>query len=288
MTDEVKPKKPLLPPLSYSSMNEILGCEQKYAFRKVLELEPDDDYAKETDAMDIGSVFHTCLELCEHDLKGFKFPTLVECIEEYPDTLDLKTHGPLLWAMLRRYKLLHEDMSLKPAHIELELLAPKEYKGYVDAVLEDENGYWITDIKTAATLSRFLRSRLADDRQLNLYVHWFNKILKPEKPILGCRYRVVTKSRLKYKKVESFKQLSDRIFSGINAHEFVIPLNLMDPDSAYSTFKKVRVTQKKLHKDTVPTRNFNHCESYFRPCEYWSRCHKKQFTDDFGVKENVY
>lgn len=281
-------KKPLIPPLSYSSMNEILGCEQKYAFRKVLECPSDEDYKQETDAMDVGSVFHKCLELCKHDLSGFAFPTLIECIEEYPETLNLKTHGPLLWAMLRRYKLLHEDAGLKPVQIELELLAPKEFKGFVDVVLEEDNGYWITDIKTAASISRFLRSRLASDRQLNLYVHWYEKLLKPDKPILGCRYRAVTKSRLKYRKDETFKQLSDRIFQGINAYEYVIPVDLMNPESAANTFAKVRKRQKQLHKDAVPVRNFNYCESYFRPCEFWSKCHGKQFTQDFGVHENIY
>jgi hypothetical protein len=239
-------------------MNEILGCEQKYAFRKVLECPPDEDYKQETDAMDVGSVFHKCLELCKHDLNGFAFPTLIECIEEYP------------------------------VQIELELLAPKEFKGFVDVVLEGDKGYWITDIKTAASISRFLRSRLASDRQLNLYVHWYEKLLKPDKPILGCRYRAVTKSRLKYKKDETFKQLSDRIFQGINAYEYVIPLELMNPESAANTFAKVRKRQKQLHKDAVPVRNFNYCESYFRPCEFWSKCHGKQFTEDFGVQENIY
>jgi len=278
----------LVPPLSYSSMNELLGCEQKYCWRKVLEVEPDEDYKQETDAMDIGSVFHKCLELCKHDLNGFKFPTLIECIEEFPDTLSVKTHAPLLWAMLRRYKLLHEDAGLKPSHIELELLDPKDYKGYVDVVLEEEKGYWITDIKTAASISRFLNSRLAGDRQLNLYVHYFEKIVKPDKPILGCRYRAVTKSRLKQKKDETFKEFCNRIYAGINAYEYIIPIELMNPESAVNTFKKVQKRQKQLHKTGVPVRNFNHCESYFRPCEFWSRCHGKKFSDDFGLTENVY
>lgn len=286
MSEETK--KPLIPPLSYSSMNEILGCEQKYALRKVLGAEPDSDYSQETDALDLGSVFHYCLELCEHDLNGFKVATLLKCIDDYP-TLNRDAHGPLLWAMLRRYKTLHESGKLKPIAIEQELVIPKEFRGFIDVVLEEEKGIWITDIKTAAAVrSRFLSSRLASDPQLNLYVHYYNEIVKPEKPILGCRYRAVTKSRLKARKGESFKELSDRIYAGIHAYEYVIPIETMRPKETYKRFKKVRTRQHQLHKDAVPQKNLNYCESYFRPCEFWSQCHGKNFTDDFGITENIY
>lgn len=289
MSEPVVKKKngALVPPLSYSSMNEILGCEQKYALRKVLQVEPDEDYSQETDALDVGTVFHSCLEHCQHDLNGFQYPTLVKLIREF-DNLDVSVHGPLLWAMLRRYKLLHEDSGLKPVDIELELLSPKEYRGFVDAVMEDDKGLWITDLKTASFISRFLNSRLISDRQLNLYAYYYEKLVKHSKPLLGCRYRVVTKSKLKQKKTESFKEFSNRIFAGINAYEYIIPIEKMNPEVAANTLKKVRTRQKQLHKNSVPIKNFNHCESYFRPCEFWSRCHGKTFTSDFGVQEKVY
>jgi hypothetical protein len=280
-------KKTTVPPLSYSSMNEILGCEQKYAYRKILELPSDEDYKQETDAMDLGSVFHKCLELCKHDLVGFGFPTMLECIAEYPETLDIKIHGPLLWAMLRRYKLLHEDSGLSVKHVELEL-SGKEHVGFIDVVLEEEAGYWVTDIKTAGLLSRFLSSRLCADRQLNMYVGWLEKNKILDKPILGCRYRVMTKSRLKQKKDETFKEFSTRIFNGINAYEYVIPRDTMNPQDSLETFAKARKRQKQLFKNAEPVKNFNFCESYFRPCQFWSRCHGKNFTDDFGVEERIY
>lgn len=277
-----------IPPLSYSSMNELLGCEQKYAYRKVLELEPDEDYSQETDAMDIGSVFHKCLEICNHDLNGFSYLQLLAQIDEY-ETLNHETHGPLIWAMLRRYKTMHEEIGLKPLHIELELQLKTEYRGFLDLVLDDERGIWITDMKTAGYISKFLFSRLAKDPQLNLYVHYYNKVMKPEKPILGCRYRVVTKTKLKRKKDESLKAYSDRIYSGINAYEYVIPIDVMSPEEVHeTTFKKARARQKALHKNAVPVKNFQFCESFFRPCEFWSRCHGKQFTEDFGIKEQVF
>jgi hypothetical protein len=282
------PAKKEVPPLSYSSMSEILGCEQKYAYRKVLKCEPDEDYSEQTDAMDLGKVLHKCLELCKHDLNGFKYPQLITEIEEY-ESLSPDTHGPLIWSMLRRYKHLHESVGLKPLHIELELTSKKEYTGFVDLVLEEEKGIWITDIKTAAWASKFLPSRLSRDPQLNLYVHYYNKIMKPQKPILGCRYRVCTKTKLKRKKDESLKAYANRIYDSINSIEYVIPIEAMNPEEIVeTTFKKARARQKALYKDGVATKNFGYCDSYFRPCQFWSKCHGKQYSEDFGVEERVF
>lgn len=282
-------KKSLIPPLSYSSMNEIIGCEHKYALRKVLEAEPDSDYSKETDAMDLGTVVHACLEACKHDLTGFKYVDVVEQIKEFPETLEPSKHGPLVWSMLRHYKDLHEDAGLQAAEVELELTLPKEFKGFVDLVLDDQEGggVWITDLKTAASISRFLKSRLPNDPQLNLYAYYFQKMF-PERKVLGCRYRVITKSRLKQRKDETTREFSNRIYAGINAYEYVIPIEKMDPDTHYKRFKKVKARQNQLHKNVVAAKNYLHCESYFRPCEYWSRCHGKNFTDDFGIQEKVF
>lgn len=276
-----------VPPLSYSSMNEILSCEQKYAYRKILELPSDEDYTQETDALDLGSVFHTCLELCKHDLNGFRYPQLLEEIRAY-DSLNTDVHGPLLWAMLRRYKNLHESVGLNPLYIELELIDKKEYRGFVDLVLEDKEkgGIWITDMKTAGYTSKFLHSRLSRDPQLNLYVHYYKKVIKSEQPILGCRYRVVTKTKLKRKTNETMKAYSERIYKSIQASEYVIPIDKMNPAQIVEgTFKPARVRQKALHKNATPIKNYQHCESYRRPCEFWSRCHGKQFSEDFGIED---
>lgn len=281
-------KKGSVPPLSYSSMNEILGCEQKYAFRKVLKVEQDDDYAQETDAMDIGSVMHKCLEDCYHDLTGFKITTLKREIEAYPQTLDFEQHGPLLWAMLRRYKVMHEALGLKAIAVETELTSSGEFKGFVDLVLDEKDGIWVTDLKTAATISKFLLARLKDDRQLNLYVHYYKKLVKPKKKILGAKYRVVTKSRLKRKKSETFAAFSNRIYDGIRAYEYTVPADILDTVTAVDAFKAVSKRQKQLHKNAVATRNYGFCESFHRPCEFWSRCHGQNFTAESKVIQKVF
>ncbi len=280
-----------VPPLSYSSMVNILTCEQKYAWDKVMGLSPDTDYEQAKDALDLGSVFHKCLEVCEHDLNGFKYGTITDIMSEKDEdtgellygSLDPDWHGPLILAMLRRYKNMHESVGLRVASIEMELLYKEDFKGFIDVVLESDKGYWITDIKTTADASRYIvAEKLRNDRQLNLYIHFYNKVMKPAKPILGCRYRAIKKctKATKRRKNESLKQFSERIYGQIMAHEYVIPVEQMDPDGAYETFKKVRQRQRGLHKNSSPIRNFKACNDFNRPCEFWSKCHGRNFTDD--------
>lgn len=271
----------MIPPLSYSSWNEILGCEQKYAFRKILQVGPDPDYVEETEALDVGSVLHKVLEDCNHELAGFKIETLKKVMNAYP-YLDFETHGPLLWAMLRRYKLLHTSVGLRFLSVELQL-EDQSMIGFVDLVLQDQDGVWVTDLKSAASVSRFLKARLKDDRQLNLYTAKF--LEKFDKKVLGAKYRVVTKSRLKRRKDESFKDFSERIYNGIEAVEYTIPIEIMSLDTTMQAFNQAKEKQKALFKNAVPVRNFNFCESYYRPCQFWSRCHGQNFTEETKVTE---
>jgi hypothetical protein len=141
--------------------------------------------------------------------------------------------------------------------------------------MKDSDGkLWIVDIKTAASLNKFLEQRLPRDRQLNLYA----AKAKLEN-LAGCKYRVITKPKLKRKEDESFKAYADRISKSCKAVEYSIPIEAMDPEYSANEFKQLVRIQKGLQKGKEPLRNYGYCESYFRPCEYWSKCHNSKFSD---------
>lgn len=261
-------------PLSYSSSNEILGCEQKYVFRKVQKVSKDEDAPLDTLAMDIGSTIHKCLEDCKHDLNGFDCETLLKEMKNYNVP---EEHGPMLWAMLRKYKVLHERSGLKCPNTEIKL-EDEHYLGFIDLVLtDDDGGWWITDLKTAASISKFLPSRLPMDRQLNIYAHKY--VEKHDEKFKGCRYRVITKAKLKRRQDESFKEFADRNFESITAVEYIIPKDIMLPEEAGEQFNSIRRLQRRLVTGAKkPIRNYNYCDSYFRPCDYWSRCHGENYS----------
>lgn len=285
-------------PLSYSSMSEIYTCEQKYALRKVLQVPEDTDYEMQRDALDIGTVFHTALEQTQHDLSGFKYTDLLKIINEgnvsektgehYDFCLNADWHGPMIFAMLRRYKNMHESQGLKPVSIECALNYKDEFLGSTDLVLEEDAGYWICDMKTSADPDRYIiGAKLKNDWQLNLYVYFYEKLMRPKKPILGCRYRVVQKVAKSFKRRpgESVKQFSDRVYGRIKAEEYIIPIDEMNPSAAYETFKRARARQKALHKNAVPLRNYKNCFDFNRPCPYWSRCHGNEYSEATVKKE---
>lgn len=286
-----------IPALSYSSMSEIFTCEQKYAWRKVMQVSEDTDFEQARDALDVGTIFHKALENTSHSLKGFRYSDLMEIFEQgYEDkegeiqsySLDPEWHGPMIYAMLRRYKNMHEGAGLQVASVECELNYKEDFTGSTDLVLEEDNGYWIADMKTSADPDRYIiAEKLKNDWQLNLYVHFYQKVMKPKKPILGARYRVVQKlaKATKRRSNESVKQFCDRAYGRIKAVEYIIPIEQMNPEAAYETFKKARAKQKALHKNSVPVRNLKNCMDFNRPCPYWSRCHGCEYSESVVEKE---
>jgi hypothetical protein len=264
----------------------MLGCEQKYVYRKVQKVGRDVDAPMDMLALDLGLVIHDCLELCKHDLSGFQASVLKTKMLER----DVDEHWyPMLWAMLRRYKDLHEKANLPTRLVEVEIRS-EDFLGFIDVVLGDERAWWIGDVKTAAQVNKFLPQMLPRDKQLNLYYAHF----KPEEHGLdwcnfqGARYRVVTKSKLRRKKEDTDISYSKRMYEGIQAVEYVIPKEHMIPEASSLEFQKLRMRQKELW--TLPQRarkNFANCVSYFRPCEYWSRCHGVEYsaTPRVGVIE---
>jgi len=276
-------------PLSYSSSNELIGCEQKYVYRKVLRVDRDADAPLDTLALDIGKVLHACLEDCCHDLHGFEMKRLRFFMEKAGLSAE---HYPLLKAMLKKYRDLNDLSGLVCHATEVEIRLD-DFIGFVDLILTEQGKqgrWWISDVKTASSVSSFLISRLGRDKQLNLYT----AMIDPEKlglcweTFAGCKYRVVTKSRIKRRKDEDDSSLTLRMYESIEAREFTVPKELLDPEGALANFKRQRERQVELWKNPdLAMRNHNYCESYFRPCEYWSQCHSCQFTEDSTITEIV-
>jgi hypothetical protein len=247
-------------PLSYSSSNELLGCQQKYVYRKVQKVDIDEDAPRDTLALDMGKAIHQCLEECMHDLRGFPAEKVKDRMEGYNVPAD---KFDLIFTMLGAYRDLHEEVGLKCVACEVKLEAG-DFIGYIDALLQDEDGgLWICDVKTAARANQFLPSKLPMDRQLNLYAHEYGV-----EKIKGCKYRVIYKTKK------------------AKAVEYTIPLEVMRPKEIAEDFKKLRKLQTQLFRGTKkPIRNFGNCDSYFRPCEYWSKCHGAQYSNSLRVTE---
>lgn len=255
--------------LSYSSMTTLQSCEQKYSHYKISNTQKDSDH-EESDALGLGKAFHEVLEKTLH-LDYNDILITAAMVEHKVDS----SEKDLLTVMLKKYVEFRKASGYKVIKCELEL-GTSEYRGFIDFVAIRGNEFFIGDLKTAARHDESILSRLPLDPQLNLYAHFASEldIAIPEligKRFAGCLYNQTTKS-----KAGTIKGLEN----GVKVYETFIPVESMSPDSMWSIFNEVHNRALELHAGEAPRKNYSSCFSYFKPCEYFSQCYGKTFTDN--------
>lgn len=265
--------------LSYSSSTLLKNCEKRYFHYKVAKTAIDPDADDSTEAFDVGKSFHAVLEDTMHQ----EHKNLTEIVKNKCKENECEGEEAMVEAMVLKYLTPNSFSGLRSVKCEYEILTDN-FIGYIDVVMVDKMGnWWIVDLKTAARVSPSLTSRLRHDAQLNLYGSFYQKVAKdlgldPSK-FKGMRYRVTTKTKLKRKTTESYEQFRDRIYSSIESYDIEIPFNSTIAkditDDHYNLWKR----SKQLHEGAVPTKNTTYCDSYFRPCPYWSQCYGDTYTE---------
>jgi hypothetical protein len=281
MTKEIK--------LSYSSSNMLLGCSQKYWHYKVNQTPKDKDFEEDNLAFNIGKAFHYILEQSLHGKPENVEAKLRYCQEAF-SLNDDECH--LVYGMILKYLAGSKLTNLKTIACEVMIEHPVIF-GFIDAIQVDVVGkWWITDLKTASSISENLKAKLPRDRQLNLYSYYAPEVsqklnLKLE-DFGGCRYRVVTKPKIKKKESESIQDYILRIKESAKFRDFVILKDELDPQGAYELHAYYYKQAVKLHSGKLkPVKNYNFCEQYFKTCEYFSQCHGKCASEmsitEFGL-----
>lgn len=267
--------------LSHSSSNLILGCEQKYVYYKVDKVDKDIDAEDSTTAFDIGKAFHKILEDSNHQKPKAITEDLKACAEEF--NLD-ETQVALVHGMVLRYLRGTKGNGFKVVKCELKVEDPYVL-GFIDLISKREDGSWvIADLKTAKSFYPTTRNALPRNRQLNLYSYFVPEIAKALNlevdKFMGISYRVTTKPGLKQKKKETYEEYVLRIADSAKFYDCFVPKDQLRPEQFYQQHVRLYQIAQDLHSGKrPPIRNYNYCDSYFRPCEYWSRCHGRCFTE---------
>jgi hypothetical protein len=263
--------------LSYSSMTTLQSCEQKYAHYKVLNSPKDSDY-EESDALGLGKAFHQVLEKNLH--KEAPIPHIIEAMTDHKvDASDMQ----LLTVMLDKYVAYRKASGIRVIKCEL-ALSTSEYNGFIDYIAVKGDEWYIGDLKTAGRHDETILSRLPLDPQLNLYAHFCDElyIACPElvgKRFAGCLYSQTTKS-----KAGTIKGLE----SGVKVFEMFVPIEVMNPDMIWSLFNEMHTRALEIHAGEAPKKNLGSCMAYFSPCQYFSQCHGKNFSENkFKVTLNT-
>lgn len=282
--------------LSYSSKNTIDSCEMKFYHYKVVATPKDPDFDESYEAFNFGKAFHYINEKTEHQYPKSKseLETLLVFAQTTYD-LDHESKLKLKASLIKYWDLSHHSgLKCVPGGIEIEVSNP-DYIGYIDAIMQDDKGsWWIVDLKTAGMTNNGLLAQLYNDEQLNLYSYFKDQIaeklsLDPKK-FMGCRYRVTLKVRTAYGKKDTDETYTKKVLAAIKTYDYIVRAEDMNPDYFYSEFLESQKASLLTRKKDIasPKKNFKSCFNYFRPCEYWSNCHKGEtYTDALkrvGVK----
>lgn len=265
--------------LSHSSANLLRGCEQKYVYYKVDKVAKDIDFDDNQEHFVVGKAVHQILEEMLHTWNEKEF---YEWLDKVVAGYEISHQKHLIAALSFKLFMLNKKSGLGCVHAEFKIQT-KHVLGYVDIIMADSEGnWWIVDIKTTARESSLTNNKLHNDYQLNLYAAHYKLIAKDlgldAAKFMGCRYRVVTKTKARPKVNETVLQYIKRTKDVIHAFDVIIPKEDMDPDRILKQHRELWRRASKLHEGSKPKCDYAQCSSYFRPCEYWSRCHGELYT----------
>lgn len=271
-----------VPNMSYSSACLINSCERKYWLTKVAKVPIDTDCKEDSEPFLYGNVYHTILENVKHR----RVPDLREQVIKFARARDMTREQIFkVYAMVSRYLTAREDTGLQEKVGELRFQT-KDYIGFIDSIITDAAGvnWWILDLKTSTQIGKALGARVHRDLQLNFYASFVPMLCQDlkleEKNFRGVRYSICTRPQAKPKKTETMKEFALR--AKVNYDEYVVDAKDLRTDIASKFLETARKKQLELFelKDIEQTTpNFTSCESYFKPCSYWSRCYGKNVTD---------
>jgi hypothetical protein len=264
--------------LSYSSLTQLQGCQRKYYYRKVKKYAPDFD--ADTDALITGKIYHSLLEVSGHTKPTREHAEAVLNVPEYGEAI-AKNHEIFASALACAYGYarLRDKYPVRLLAAEKEIQSDN-FLGYIDAIVEDDDGWYILDLKTAAMINERKAAQLHRDLQLNLYVAQLHQLELDPFAFRGCLYNVVQKSKQKRYSNEKFTEYAER--ANTQCVEFFIPHQKMNIQAAIEMHERYHIIAEQLHgniEDHEVPQNFGYCESFFKPCEFWSKCYGNKHDD---------
>jgi len=275
--------------LSPSSFGEFSSCQRKYFYRKVMKYDNDPDFPEDNEPFQVGKAFHQVLENRKHQLSGLtlKEVALVAASEGIED----EETWAMIYAMLGAYKKVFDKQGLKVAGCEVQLTSGN-FMGFVDVVLHDDSGnWWIGDMKTVGVWSDSTIQTLPSHPQLNLYAKHRELVAYAtgldETKFMGVAYLATTKSRLKKKAKESLEEFIGRLSESVKSVWVFIPnsvLLIREVSDSHALAAGFIDSYSREEYEGKFVRNYGNCMAYFKPCQFYSRCHTRLFTEDVRVK----
>lgn len=261
--------------LSASSRGTYVSCQRKFWHQYIAKTNKDDDYS-DPEYFIFGRVFAECLEAFRHEAT-FMASDVVQSIASKHG---LKPDSPAkLLACLRSYFAKFPSSNIRACEVWLENAV---LRGKVDAISQEENGFYIIENKTASEISVTLPMELKSNPQICLYASEADSLKKTlnlaDKTLLGVKYRVTSKPKERRKKNEDLLEYSLRCTS--RTEEFFVPLASLELDQVLRSFQIVldEIKAKKSDKELFACNN-QECVKFHQPCSYYSQCHGALYSN---------
>lgn len=289
-------------PLSYSSMSEFKGCERRYFYRKVARYPTDEDYNDNQIHFAVGKAFHGVQEDTLHEYANLTSEAKMKVLRKNCKQYEVKDvdNISVVGALAEIYSRYHLASKSKIIGCEPKIQTDN-FLGFVDAVAQNDQGWFIIDLKTSGQRVENQAPLMAQNVQLNLYAFYRDKLAEmynlKNSDFLGVSYRNTLKPKIKRKPQELSTDYIDRLVDSgkIFTTDFFVPIKNLDPTAHMLSLVNThtQIQEKLKYGEGRFHRNFGNCMSYFKPCQFFSRCHGKTYSelmkefvvyDSFGLK----
>ncbi|WDI40488.1 RecB family exonuclease [Bremerella sp. P1] len=314
--------------LTYSALNTFRNCPRKYKHRYVDHLRP----RERPEALSFGSVIHGAIELW-YQLPaddGRLWSVLDYIDQQFPERVGDEQQiaaWHLARAMITGYASRYPSEDFDVVEVEKtftgEIRNPDTGRpsqtfviaGKADAIVQQPDGMYLLEHKTASTIDANYLDKLWTDTQIALYSHYLRQL---GYPIVGVIYNVLLKCRLKQKAGETQEEYearraelaaknksgrstakrqmpeSDEEYQARLAEWYARP-EVFHREHIYLSEDRLAMLQEEVWEITqqyLDARrrgkwllNTSSCFSYQRPCEYLPYC---QSGFNPNVSDNLY
>lgn len=265
---------------SNSRINCFKMCPKQFEYRYIKNLYP----IGESDALFLGKLLHKGVELKDQA----KFLEFIEN-ENIVSSEKTETLITLALAMTEAYFKVFGYNEI--VHNELYFKLPLEnhiLQGYIDGIIEEDDGLWLLEIKTASQVNKDYLDKLKFNDQINKYLYAAHKnVLENfniDKPILGVKYRIIKKPQIRQKQSESIMQFRQRLVEKLQEEDYITEIILKRTvdeleESIQDTIQDINM----IEQTTRFTKTLSACSTYGR-CAYMELCCKEENAEALYIE----
>lgn len=257
---------------SHSRINCFKQCPMMFKYKYIDKLEP----LGTREALNIGKAFHYGLEKKSSD-------AALEYMEREELFTDEKaeTNKALVLAMIDCYlEKWGNENTTREIEFRLPLNDHAELLGYIDGLIEEDEGYWLEEDKTASIINKDYIDKLQFIDQPTRYLLAAEK-LGLNKPILGIKYRVIKKPLIRQKQGESVEQFRKRLVDKYKEEQddYIFEFTLTRTKEELEECRLDLLQDIETIESTKRfTKSLGGCSMYGR-CPYMELCMKEEHAD---------